>query len=220
MCIRDSEHGFVLVRSVAAIAYEVEPLDDGATLVVQSELVANEPRPAASDDPRAAAALESPLLGELCSAHENEAVLVHRTKGSGLRAAAAMDHLFEGPEGTRCDPAAAWEDLARLTVTARVEPGQSLKLTKFLAYGWSAGDPGQGPDRPRLRRPLLLGHRVLRPAGAHLHRARGLRRRPALAPRHARPGTRPRRAARPGRRRLPLAHDQRPGVLGLLAGRD
>src|SRR5665811_870031 len=138
MCIRDSEHGFVLVRSVAAIAYEVEPLDDGATLVVQSELVANEPRPAASDDPRAAAALESPLLGELCSAHENEAVLVHRTKGSGLRAAAAMDHLFEGPEGTRCDPAAAWEDLARLTVTARVEPGQSLKLTKFLAYGWSA----------------------------------------------------------------------------------
>jgi alpha,alpha-trehalose phosphorylase len=125
-------------RSVAAIRYEVEPLEEETTLVIQSELVANEPRPSADDDPRAAAALESPLAGELTAANEDEAVLVHRTKGSGLRAAAAMDHLYEGPEGTRCDPAAAWEDLARATFTAAVKPGQSLQVTKFLAYGWSA----------------------------------------------------------------------------------
>ena len=36
----------------------------------------------------------------------------------------------------------------------------------------AAGDPGQGPDRPRLRRPHVLGHRDVRAAGAHLHRAR------------------------------------------------
>lgn len=125
-------------RSVAAIDYEVEPLEEETTLVIQSELVANEPRPTADDDPRAAAALESPLAGELTATDEDEAVLVHRTKGSGLRAAAAMDHVYEGPEGTRCDPAAAWEDLARTTFTASVEPGGSLRVTKFLAYGWSA----------------------------------------------------------------------------------
>ena len=45
-------------RAVAAIAYEVEPVDGTARIVVQSELVANEPLPAATDDPRAAAALE------------------------------------------------------------------------------------------------------------------------------------------------------------------
>src|SRR6184192_4024568 len=48
-------------RAVAAVLYEVEPLDAPARLVVQSELVANEPTPAVDQDPRAAAALESPL---------------------------------------------------------------------------------------------------------------------------------------------------------------
>jgi len=125
-------------RAVAAIDYVVEPLDEGSTLVVQSELVANEPRPAASGDPRAAAALESPLAGELAATAGDEAVLVHTTRGSELRAAAAMDHLVEGPEGTRVEKAEAWEDLARVTVTAVAEPGQKLRLTKLLGYGWSA----------------------------------------------------------------------------------
>ena len=35
--------------------------------------------------------------------------------------------------------------------------------------GRAAADPRQGPDRPGLRRPHLLGHRDLRAAGAHLH---------------------------------------------------
>jgi alpha,alpha-trehalose phosphorylase len=44
-------------RTVAAILYEVEPLDTPAKLVVQSELVANEPLPAVDgDDPRIASA--------------------------------------------------------------------------------------------------------------------------------------------------------------------
>ncbi|HEY7456115.1 MAG TPA: glycosyl hydrolase family 65 protein [Solirubrobacterales bacterium] len=125
-------------RAVAAIDYEVEALEEGAILVVQSELVANEPRPAASDDPRAAAALEAPLASELASTAGDEAVLVHTTKGSKLRAAAAMDHLVEGPEGTRVETAEAWEDLARVTVTAKAAPGEKLRLTKLLGYGWSA----------------------------------------------------------------------------------
>ena len=45
---------------------------------------------------------------------------------------------------------------------------------------------GEGPDRPRLRRPLLLGHRHVRAAGARAHLARGGRRPPALAAPHAR----------------------------------
>ena len=65
-------------------------------------------------------------------------MLVHATKASGLRAAAAMDHVVDGPEGTRVDPAQTWEDLGRVTVTADVEPGERLRLIKFIAYGWSA----------------------------------------------------------------------------------
>ena len=51
-------------RSVAAIRYEVKPLDGETRIVVQSELVANEDVPARSEDPRAAAILASPLVSE------------------------------------------------------------------------------------------------------------------------------------------------------------
>ena len=125
-------------RSVAAIHYEVEPLEESTRLVVQSELVANEPRPAASGDPRAAAALEAPLRGEEAIGRDTRAILVHSTKGSELRAGVAMDHEVEGPDSTRCDDAEVWTDLARLTATATVAPGESLKLVKYLAYGWSS----------------------------------------------------------------------------------
>ena len=124
-------------RAVAAIRYEVEPLEEETRFVIQSELVANEPHPPASKDPRAAAALDEPLLSEQAIGKDAQAVLVHSTKGSELRAGAAMDHLIEGPKGTRHDPAETWDDLGRLTVTSTVAPGESLRLVKFLAYGWS-----------------------------------------------------------------------------------
>ena len=53
-------------RSVAAISYEVEPVGNAARIVVQSELIANEPLPAPpfTTDPRGTAAMEAPLLSE------------------------------------------------------------------------------------------------------------------------------------------------------------
>jgi trehalose/maltose hydrolase-like predicted phosphorylase len=51
-------------RAVAAIRYEVAPLDRRARITVQSELVANETLPEIHGDPRASAALDSPLLSE------------------------------------------------------------------------------------------------------------------------------------------------------------
>jgi alpha,alpha-trehalose phosphorylase len=125
-------------RAVAAIVYEVEPLDELARVVVQSELVANEPGPAGSGDPRAAEALEAPLQAEEAVSGEARAVLVHSTRRSGLRAAAAMDHVVEGSGDTHFDPAEAWDDLGRLTVTSTLQPGERLRIVKFLAYGWSA----------------------------------------------------------------------------------
>jgi alpha,alpha-trehalose phosphorylase len=124
-------------RAVAAIRYEVEPLDGPTRIVVQSELVANEPMPPMSKDPRAAAALAAPLESELHMSSEHRAVLAHRTRASGLRMAAGMDHHIECPAifGARIE---ANEDLARMLVTTDLEPGQSLCLIKFLAYGWSS----------------------------------------------------------------------------------
>src|SRR5207302_10191384 len=71
-------------RSIVAIRYEVEPLDGEMSVVVQSELVANESVPVSEDDPRAAAAIRSPLHSVFSDASDARAVLLHRTNQSGL----------------------------------------------------------------------------------------------------------------------------------------
>ncbi|MEU8246794.1 glycosyl hydrolase family 65 protein [Nonomuraea sp. NPDC048916] len=123
-------------RSIAAICYEVTPLDETLRVVVQSELVANEQLPKMGGDPRIAAALDAPLVAEEDSARDARSVLVHSTRRSGLRMAAAMDHLVDGPPGTQV-VAESSPDLGRVTVTASLAAGQPLRLVKFVAYGWS-----------------------------------------------------------------------------------
>jgi alpha,alpha-trehalose phosphorylase len=124
-------------RAVAAICFEVEPIGDGAQVVLQSELVANEPLPAQSKDPRAAAALAAPLVGEEHSCYDRRGVLVHRLRASGLRMAAGMDHELTAP-GRIDTSIEAWGDIARLTAATDLRPGESMKLVKYLAYGWSS----------------------------------------------------------------------------------
>jgi alpha,alpha-trehalose phosphorylase len=128
-------------RAVAAIHYEVEPFDAPARIVVQSELVANESVPEQTGDPRAAAALRSPLVGEHHVHADLRASLVHHTRASGLRMAAAMDHVVEGPDGT-VTAVESEPDLARLTISTELAPGQSLRVVKLLAYGWSSQRSG------------------------------------------------------------------------------
>jgi alpha,alpha-trehalose phosphorylase len=94
-------------RAVAAVMYEVEPLDAPARLVIQSELVANEPMPDAGLDPRTTANLGSPLRSEQFADHDAGVVLVHITERSKLRMAATMDHLVAGRLGPRRLPRAA-----------------------------------------------------------------------------------------------------------------
>ncbi len=124
-------------RAVAAILYEVEPLKESTAVVVQSELVANEPLPAVGEDPRAAVPLDSPLRSEFSDHYESGAALVHSTAVSELRMGAAMDHVIDGPAGTDTT-AESTEDVARVMVTANLAPGKPLRLVKFLAYGWSS----------------------------------------------------------------------------------
>jgi alpha,alpha-trehalose phosphorylase len=124
-------------RAIAAVLYEVEPLDDGVRVVVQSELVANETVPDADPDPRAAAALAQPLSPEWHGGENHSVLLAHSTRRSGLHMVAAMDHLFDGPEGIAVHSETA-DDLGRVTATVVLAPGEKLRLVKFLSYAWSS----------------------------------------------------------------------------------
>jgi len=123
-------------RSIAAICYDVEPLDGPVRVVVQSELVANEQLPPPDGDPRVAAVLVAPLVEEENAAKGARAGLVHSTRHSGLCIAAVMDHVIDGPAGTDVQ-SESFPHLGRVTVSATIEPGQRLRLVKFVAYGWS-----------------------------------------------------------------------------------
>jgi len=159
-------------RAIAAISYTVEPVEGKLRLVLQSELVANEELPAAGKDPRLSAILQSPLVSEAheCSDRDpSRALLVHRTRVSGLRIAAGMSHEITGPAkmSTRNE---SYPDLGRTAVAAQVAPGEQLRIVKYIGYGWSSGRS----------RPALIDQVVGALAAAHLTGWDGL-----LAEQHA-----------------------------------
>jgi alpha,alpha-trehalose phosphorylase len=136
-------------RGVAAIEYVVEAVDEFVRATVQSELVANEDQPQPSADPRVAALLLNPLQAVQHDAGNQGALLVHRTRGSRLMMAAAMEHLVEVPGRVEVNTDAG-EDWARTTIICGLRPGQQLRIVKFLAYGWSSLR-----SRPALRDQVL-----------------------------------------------------------------
>ncbi|MCW2694230.1 MAG: Maltose phosphorylase [Mycobacterium sp.] len=147
-------------RSIVAIHYEVEAVDEEARVVVQSELVTNEELPSASNDPRVAAVLAAPLASEEYASYSpTSAYLIHRTKVSGLRVATIMDHEVSAP--TRVDAEMEVRpDLARYSVTCRLKPGETLSVTKFVAYGWSGSR-----SLPALRDQVAAGLAAVRQTG-------------------------------------------------------
>ncbi len=123
-------------RAVAAVLYEVEPADEATPVVVQSELLANEPLSSDENDPRAAAAVKSRLRSIFSDHAHHGAVLAHSTVASGLSMAAAMDHIIDGPPDTRTE-IDSQPDVARVLIAVDLQPGERLRVIKFLAYGWS-----------------------------------------------------------------------------------
>jgi alpha,alpha-trehalose phosphorylase len=79
-------------RAVAPICYEVAVAEGRTPVVVQSELVANETLPDVHGDPRAAAALSSPLCPAAADARGGRVVLVQGVPWPGW--ARSPKHLY------------------------------------------------------------------------------------------------------------------------------
>ena len=124
-------------RSIAAICYEVAPIDGPVSIVAQSELVANEQLPTPAVDPRAGASPDWPLAREDGSCSDAAGLLVYRTKRSGLCVATAMDHVVVGSPRVHVASELA-ADSARVSVADVLHPGERLRLVKLVAYGWSS----------------------------------------------------------------------------------
>ena len=151
-------------RSVAAIEYTVEAVDEFVRVTVQSELVANEDQPRTSRDPRVSAVLNNPLEAVHHENTDTGALLIHRTRSSELMMAAAMDHDVEVPGRVEVHTEAR-EDLARTTVICGLRPGQTaahrqvprLRVVQPALAPGAAGSSGRSGQRRAL-------HRMGRPA--------------------------------------------------------
>jgi alpha,alpha-trehalose phosphorylase len=135
--IRSSRLVSLTQRAVAAVDYEVEAVDHEVRITLQSGLVANEEQPQISGDPRVAAALDRPLMAVQQDSEQHGAVLLHRTAASGLLMAAGMDHVVSAP-GAYDEETDVRSDWARTTVVTVLQPGERLRITKFLGYAWSS----------------------------------------------------------------------------------
>ena len=125
------------LRSLAAIHYEVEAVDQPIRIAIQSNLQANRADAHEGPDPRRGRALGDALRSRLSVDHGMRVVLGHETGRSGLAVVSGMAHVIfhdgEVATLTQSEP-----DLGRVTLSAELEPGRPLTLVKFIAYHWSS----------------------------------------------------------------------------------
>ena len=133
-------------RSVSAVRTVVRAVDGPAHLVLRSDLAGQVDRPTVTKgDPRVQEALAEPF--EVLDARHGSSggALVSRTRSSGIVAAAAVDHRTEHDAEVSTDTG---DHTVRTTVTAYLEAGQELTVTKVLGYSWQRdGDPADVLDQ-------------------------------------------------------------------------
>jgi hypothetical protein len=96
-------------------------VDGPARITLQSELTAKKQLPPAGADPLVAAALD-PLRGKYHDATGTAVVLVHKTRRSGLRPGAALDHVVDCPAPVRAE-SRSLADGGLVTATTVLAPG-------------------------------------------------------------------------------------------------
>ncbi|MFI9527363.1 glycoside hydrolase family 65 protein [Micromonospora rosaria] len=130
---------------IAAVRYEVEPLDGPVELRICADLQANERVPERSDDPRAASVITDPLTAEYRRGVGTDGVLVHRTEHSRQRVAVAVTHHVDAPDLFATDTDLT-PDRLRVAVTGTLHPGERVRVTKFAAYDWTSVDGTPAPE--------------------------------------------------------------------------
>jgi alpha,alpha-trehalose phosphorylase len=122
-------------RHVAAISYSVTLVNATASLVISSEMAANE-RSAFTDpsDPRQTRAFASQVLHHRTSyAKDRRIVLCHATEKSRLTLTCATDHTLE----TSCPYAhkvSVTENFGQVAFTIDARPDCPIHLTKYMIY--------------------------------------------------------------------------------------
>jgi alpha,alpha-trehalose phosphorylase len=133
-------------RHLAMVTYEVKVENRDAHLILASELATRRRHAGENNDPRRARHFDGNCLEPLCAMgddlhHDHRAVLCHRTRQSGLLLACGMDHVLE-TEGRTVIRRQVSDNVGEMVFSVDVDPGQPVRITKFLAYHHSPARDG------------------------------------------------------------------------------
>lgn len=122
-------------RHLAAISYEVTVLNASAPIILSSELAQQQqPQMLGKDDPRLARQFDqSVLVPQARKAEKLRLVRAYTTRKSGMTLACGFDHTVE----TDCQWSAEQEETSQadhVIFTIQAQPGQPVRLTKYLTY--------------------------------------------------------------------------------------
>lgn len=132
-------------RHVAAISYSVTLVNEAASLVISSEMIANGQSASTDEnDPRLAKGVAGQALHpRINHANDRRIVLCHATEKSRLAVTCAIDHALE----TSCKhahKAVHTENFGQVAFTVEAKPGATIRLTKFIVYHTS---PTASPEQ-------------------------------------------------------------------------
>jgi alpha,alpha-trehalose phosphorylase len=150
--VRSRRLASLVDRHVIAIDYEVVAIDGDARITVSSELVTHAPEQTADDPRRGKGFAEKVLAPVSAHAEGDRALLLLATRNSGLELAVGMAHVVDAEA-----VATAAGDGAGVVVAAELAAGESLRLSKFVAYDWGETARPELVERA-LNRAVTIGY--------------------------------------------------------------
>jgi alpha,alpha-trehalose phosphorylase len=126
-------------RHLAAMEYELVSLDGAVEIAISSELVTHREEQDSDDPRRGKGFAESVLVPVAARAADRRVVVQLATRNSGLELACGMEHAIEA-SGALAVEAHAESDHGEVVVLADLEAGESLRLSKYVAYDWAPAD--------------------------------------------------------------------------------
>jgi len=128
-------------RHLAAISFEVTVRNAKAPVVISSELVNDANNMTSSGDPRKARGFQGAPLIQMEQEKEGMRVMLgYRTRQSGMTLACGVDHELQ----TECEHEVKTgfpDDRGRVDFRVSAEPGQPIRITKYITYHTSRGRP-------------------------------------------------------------------------------
>ncbi|UCE02012.1 MAG: glycoside hydrolase family 65 protein [Candidatus Latescibacterota bacterium] len=128
-------------RHLAAVQYEVTLLNAKAPVVLSSEMAYAYHMDDAEQDPRKTRGFKQrPLSPSGGSAKDCRILLSHKTRNSKMTLACGVDHVIE----TACNYShtlSRTDDSGKSVFAVEAQPGQPIRLTKFISYHTSRSAP-------------------------------------------------------------------------------